>query len=112
MPALIAHGRHRATPYLYSDAEIRALVQAAERLRTRVYATTYPVLISLLAVAGMRFGEAVALDVNDFDPQHAGACQVVGSGAETVVSASLMRAGFVGVAERTRLGRTSAVSGI
>jgi integrase len=65
---LIAHGKHRATPYLYSDAEIDALVQAATRLRSRVCATTYPVLISLLAVTGMRFGEAIALDVDDFDP--------------------------------------------
>jgi integrase len=66
-PGLIAHGKHRATPYLYSDAEIDALVQAATRLHTQVYAATYPVLISLLAVTGMRFGEAIALDVNDFD---------------------------------------------
>lgn len=66
-PGLIAHGKHRATPYLYSDAEIHALVQAATRLHTQVCAATYPVLISLLAVTGMRFGEAIALDVNDFD---------------------------------------------
>lgn len=67
-PGMIAHGKHRATPYLYSDAEIHALVQAAARLPTQVCAATYPVLISLLAVTGMRFGEAIALDVNDFDP--------------------------------------------
>lgn len=68
-PGLVAHGRHRATPYLYSQAEIHALVQAAARLRTHVCAATYPVLISLLAITGMRFGEAIALDVNDFDPE-------------------------------------------
>lgn len=67
-PGLIAHGKHRATPYLYSDAEIHALVQAAGRLHTPIGAATYPVLISLLAVTGMRFGEAIALDVNVFDP--------------------------------------------
>jgi integrase/recombinase XerD len=66
-PGLIAHTKHRATPYLYSDAEIHALVQAATRLRTPISATTYPVFISLLAITGMRFGEAIALDVNDFD---------------------------------------------
>lgn len=66
-PGLIAHGKHRATPYLYSDAEIRALVGTAARLRSRVYANTFPALISVLAVTGMRFGEAIALDVNDFD---------------------------------------------
>ncbi len=66
-PGLIAHGKHRATPYLYSDAEIHALLQAARRLRSQVCAATYPVLIGLLAVTGMRFGEAIALEVGDFD---------------------------------------------
>jgi integrase/recombinase XerD len=66
-PGLIAYGKHRATPYLYSDAEIHALVSAATRLHTQISAATYPVLISLLAITGMRFGEAIALDVNDFD---------------------------------------------
>jgi integrase len=66
-PGLIAHTKHRATPYLYSDAEIYALVQAATRLPSRVCAATYPVLIGLLAATGMRFGEAIALDVGDFD---------------------------------------------
>lgn len=66
-PGLIAHTQHRATPYLYSDAEIHALMHAAGRLRSRVGAATYPVLIGLLAVTGMRFGEAIALDVDDFD---------------------------------------------
>lgn len=64
---LLAHGRHRATPYLYSTGEIDALVAAARRLPTPVAAATYPAMISLLAVTGMRFGEAIALDVTDFD---------------------------------------------
>jgi integrase/recombinase XerD len=67
-PGLIAHGKHRATPYLYSEAEIHALVQAAGRLPSPAYAATYPALISLLVVTGMRFGEAIGLDVDDFDP--------------------------------------------
>jgi integrase len=66
-PGLIAHRRHRATPYLYSDTEIHALMQAATALRSRVCAATYPVLIGLLAATGMRFGEAIALDATDFD---------------------------------------------
>lgn len=66
-PGLIAHGKHRATPYLYSSSEIDALVAAARRLPTPITAATYPVMISLLAVTGMRFGEAIALDVTDFD---------------------------------------------
>jgi len=66
-PGLIADARRRATPYLYSDTDVRALVEAAARLRRRLNAATYPVLISLLAVTGMRVGEAIALDVSDFD---------------------------------------------
>jgi integrase len=68
-PGLIAYRKHRATPYLYSDAEIHALVQAAGRLSSRISAATYPVLIGLLVATGMRFGEAIALDVGDFDPE-------------------------------------------
>jgi integrase/recombinase XerD len=66
-PGLLAHGKHRATPYLYSSSEIDALTAAARRLPTPVTAATYPAMISLLAVTGMRFGEAIALDVTDFD---------------------------------------------
>ncbi len=66
---LLAHGRHRATPYLYSAGEIDALVAASRRLPTPVAAAIYPAMISLLAVTGMRFGEAIALDVTDFDDQ-------------------------------------------
>jgi integrase/recombinase XerD len=66
-PGLIAHGNHRATPYLYSSSEIDALVAAARRLPTPIAAATYPTMISLLAVTGMRFGEAIALNVTDFD---------------------------------------------
>src|SRR5581483_2436053 len=53
----------RATPYLYSDAEIGALIKAAAGLR----AATYQTLISLLAVSGIRIGEAIGLDDADFD---------------------------------------------
>jgi integrase/recombinase XerD len=68
-PGLLAHGKQRATPYLYSSSEIDALVAAARRLPAPVAAATYPAMISLLAVTGMRFGEAIALDVSDFDDQ-------------------------------------------
>ena len=57
----------RATPYLYSDAEIGALIQAAAALRPGLRAATYQALISLLAVSGIRIGEAIGLDDEDFD---------------------------------------------
>jgi integrase len=64
---LIRRGDDRATPYLYSDAEISALITAAAGLRPRVRAATYQTLISLLAVSGIRIGEAIGLDRGDLD---------------------------------------------
>lgn len=58
----------RATPYLYSDAEVAALMGAVCILRTPFGAATYVTLIGLLAVAGLRVGEAIRLDRDDFDP--------------------------------------------
>lgn len=60
-------GPCRATPYLYSEAEIGSLVQAAARLQPRLRAATYQSLISLLAITGIRIGEAIALDDEDLD---------------------------------------------
>ena len=57
----------RATPYLYSEEEIVALRTAAATLRTSHRIATYRTLIGLLAVTGMRVGEAIALDRDDFD---------------------------------------------
>ena len=64
---MIRSGPCRATPYLYSDAEVRALIQAAGALQPRLRAHTYQSLIGLLAVSGIRIGEAIALDDADFD---------------------------------------------
>jgi integrase len=64
---LIRRGNDRATPYIYSDAEISAIVAAAGTLRPRFRAATYQALISLLAISGIRIGEAIALDDADLD---------------------------------------------
>jgi integrase/recombinase XerD len=71
-PAGVIHavGPCRATPYLYSEAEIRSLVQAAATLRPHLRAATYQSLISLLAVSGLRISEAIALDDEDLDVEH------------------------------------------
>ena len=55
------------TPYLYTDADIAALMAAAGALRSPLRAATYQTLIGLLAVTGMRVGEAIALDRDDVD---------------------------------------------
>jgi integrase/recombinase XerD len=66
-PGLIRSGRSRATPYLYTDVEITAVVQAATMLRTPLLTATYQTLIRLLWVTGLRIGEAVRLDDGDVD---------------------------------------------
>jgi len=60
----------RATPYLYSDVEIAALIAAADTLRFPLRVATYKTLIGLLAVTGMRVGEAIRLDRDDLDLAH------------------------------------------
>jgi len=57
----------RAVPYLYSGAEVTALMNAAGAIRTPLRAATYQTLIGLLAVTGMRVGEAISLDRADLD---------------------------------------------
>lgn len=58
---------HRAVPFLYSDDDIAAVIVAAENLRGELRVLTYQTLIALLAVTGMRVGEAIRLDRKDFD---------------------------------------------
>ncbi|HZM53470.1 MAG TPA: tyrosine-type recombinase/integrase [Acidimicrobiales bacterium] len=55
----------RTTPYLYSDKDVGALLEAARRARWPLSAATYETLIGLLAVTGMRVGEAIRLDRDD-----------------------------------------------
>lgn len=57
----------RATPYLYSIEDIAAMITAAQRLRTPLVAATYETLIGLLAVTGLRVGEAINLGRADID---------------------------------------------
>lgn len=55
----------RAIPYLYSEAEIAALMAAARAIGSPLKAATYETLVGLLSVTGMRIGEVVALDRDD-----------------------------------------------
>ena len=57
----------RATPYIYSDADIAALMAAARKLRNPLKAATFETLIGLLAVTGMRGSEVMRLDRGDLD---------------------------------------------
>lgn len=57
----------RPTPYLWSPADIGRLLAAARALRPPLRAATFEALFGLLAVTGMRVGEAVALERADVD---------------------------------------------
>ena len=81
VPALDAFGRvrgRRATPYIYSDDDVDALMQAASRLQRRLSQITYATLIGLLAATGMRSGEAIRLSRDDIDWK-AGSLRVLNS---------------------------------
>lgn len=59
----------RIPPYLYSPAEITAIMDAAGGLAPALRAATWRTLIGLLAVTGMRQGEACRLLRDDADPE-------------------------------------------
>ncbi len=64
---LLPGHRPRIAPYIYTDAEIAALIDAAHRLTPPLRAARHMTMIGLLAVTGMRPGEALALDRQDVD---------------------------------------------
>jgi len=68
---LIPYRKIRYQPYIYSDEDITALLEAAQRIRHPLMADTYTTLFGMLAVTGMRLGEALALDRDDFDDNEA-----------------------------------------
>lgn len=68
---LLPASKYRPTPYLYREEEILALMAAARKLRPPLRAATFETLIGLLACTGLRIGEAIRLDRDDFDPTHA-----------------------------------------
>jgi integrase/recombinase XerD len=66
-PGLLPGTTRRAVPYLYSDADVAALMIQTRRLRTPLRATTIATVIGLLAVSGLRIGEVIGLDDADLD---------------------------------------------
>ena len=63
---LRAH-RARLTPHFFSEAELASLLEAARQLRPASKALTFETLVGLLAVSGLRLGEALGLDRDDVD---------------------------------------------
>lgn len=64
---LLPGHRPRIAPYIYTEEEVAALMAAAGELRPALRALRHQTLIGLLAVTGMRPGEALALDRHDVD---------------------------------------------
>ena len=67
---LLPGHRPRIAPYIYCEQEIAALMAAGGRLTPPLRAARHQTLIGLLAVTGMRPGEALALDRQDVDLRH------------------------------------------
>jgi integrase/recombinase XerD len=66
-PGMLPRRGHRVTPYLYSPEEISALVRAARSMGHPLRAAVFEHFVALMAVTGMRTGEAMALDRGDAD---------------------------------------------
>jgi integrase/recombinase XerD len=82
----------RVAPYLFTPGQIDALIGAAAALTHPLRALNYTTLIALLAVTGMRVGEACGLDRGDVD---------TGTGVVTI------RAGKLGKAREVPLHLTA-----
>lgn len=66
-PAGLLHRGGRPEPFLFTDADIDALMTAAASMRSPLRALTMETLIGLLAVTGLRVGEVIRLDRDDVD---------------------------------------------
>jgi integrase len=68
-PKLLPQRYSRTPPYLYRDEEVLNLIKAAQQIRSpeKLRAATYSTLFGLLAVTGLRVGEALALERQDVD---------------------------------------------
>lgn len=65
---LVPYNRRRGQIFLYSDADIAAIMTAAKQtIPQPLRAATYHTLIGLLAASGLRIGEAIKLDRDDID---------------------------------------------
>jgi integrase len=60
-------GSRRATPYLFTNADLQAVMSAADQVFTPLRAATMKTLVGVLAVTGMRIGEALRLTIADLD---------------------------------------------
>lgn len=94
-PTGLLNGLSRPTPYLYTDAEIEKLLEAALQLSPvhGLRRWTHYCLFGLLAVSGLRVGEALMLDRENVD---------LGEGVLKVVNAKFGKSRLVPIHETTR----------
>jgi site-specific recombinase XerD len=92
---IIAARHRRNSPYIFDEVEIRRLMAAAARLHSSdgLRSLTYVTLIGLLASAGLRPSEALALNLYDVD---------LGEGVLTVRETKFGKSRFVPVSNSTR----------
>ena len=64
---LLPYSNNRRPPYIYSEQDITSLLAAAGGLVKPFRAQTYTTILGLIAVTGMRIGEAIRLDRDDVD---------------------------------------------
>ncbi len=64
---LLPNPCQRRTPYLYTPAQIAALMAAAVRLSCPLRAATFETFVGLMACTGLRTGEAMRLDSDDVE---------------------------------------------
>ena len=85
---LLPRRYQRPTPYIYSNEEVESIVSSAASLpsATGRRGFTFSTLFGLLAVTGMRIGEAVALDRDDVD---------LGAGVITIRTGKFGKSRFV-----------------
>lgn len=67
-PSLMPHRQRWRRPFIYTPADIEALMsRARDSITSPLRAGTYDTLIGLLAASGLRIGEAIKLDRSDID---------------------------------------------
>jgi integrase/recombinase XerC len=72
-PGILGRGHRRLAPHIYTDAEVRELLEQAGRLAPQggLRPLTYCTLFGLIAAVGLRVSEALRLQVADVDLQDA-----------------------------------------
>ena len=64
---LMPHRQRWRKPFIYTPADIQAVMSQTRSIESPLRAATYDTLIGLLASSGLRIGEAIKLDRSDVD---------------------------------------------